>query len=458
MGKLGKSDKTVRIPISQLKPNPDNPRKNLGDLTELTESIKKNGVMQNLTVMPDDAGGYIVLIGHRRMAAAQAAGLEELECRITDKMTRNEQISIMLTENIQRNDLTVLEQAESFQLMLDLGDNVETIAEKSGFSQTTVRHRLEIAKLNKTQLKKMIDDEDGWQISIKDLEKLEGIKSLSERNRILKEATDSNNLAWKVECIKKEEIVGANRKTLKKLLKDLGIREMNEKESRETWGYDSAWEEVKKIELTEALPEKLKIPKLKDGKIDGKDVAWKEDYGNRIKIYKKVGKKERKLSDWEIKQKEIEGRKKKAQKIIKEVQKQRMDFIDAMMNHAVDMPDDKDLPGLFAIAMNNGTRLSNNDFMRSILGLETWNMEDEEIELHLKNIRALPMAAVLLAFITKDMDTHDISNYRMEYTEENAEEFKQIDTLLGRYGFTPEAEGYEELLNGTSELYTKEEK
>lgn len=78
MGKLGKSDKTVRIPISQLKPNPDNPRKDLGDLTELTESIKKNGVMQNLTVMPDTDG----------------------------------------------------KQAESFQLMLDLGDNVETIAEK----------------------------------------------------------------------------------------------------------------------------------------------------------------------------------------------------------------------------------------------------------------------------------------------------------------------------------------
>ena len=130
MGKLGKSDKTVRIPISQLKPNPDNPRKDLGDLTELTESIKKNGVMQNLTVMPDTDGKYLMLIGHRRMAAAQAAGLDELECRIVDEMSRNEQISIMLTENIQRNDLTVLEQAESFQLMLDLGDNVETIAEK----------------------------------------------------------------------------------------------------------------------------------------------------------------------------------------------------------------------------------------------------------------------------------------------------------------------------------------
>lgn len=457
MGKLGKSDKTVRIPISQLKPNPDNPRKDLGDLTELTESIKKNGVMQNLTVMPDTDGKYLVLIGHRRMAAARAAGLDELECRIVDEMPRNEQISIMLTENIQRNDLTVLEQAESFQLMLDLGDNVETIAEKSGFSQSTVRHRLEIAKLNKTQLKKMIDDEDGWQISIKDLEKLEGIKSLSERNRILKESTDSANLAWKIQCVKNEEIKEKNLKALKKLLKDADIREMTEQESRDAWSYDSPWEQVKEYDLEKDAPETLRIGKLKDGKIDGKEAAWRNLYGRTLQVYKKVGKKERTLSKWEIEQKEREGRKKKLDKVMKAVQKQREEFIDGIMNHAIDMPDDKDLREIFDLAMETEVTISNYQFMRQICQLETWNMEDEEKELHTKNIKKLTMAAVMLAFIVKKMSTESIANYDMTYMAANAEDFRKVDELLGRYGFSPEVEGYADILNGASDLYTKGE-
>ena len=458
MGKLGKSDKTVRIPISQLKPNPDNPRKDLGDLTELTESIKKNGVMQNLTVMSDTDGKYLVLIGHRRMAAAQAAGLDELECRIVDEMPRNEQISIMLTENIQRNDLTVLEQAESFQLMLDLGDNVETIAEKSGFSQSTVRHRLEIARLNKTQLKKMIDDEDGWQISIKDLEKLEGIKSLSERNRILKESTDSKNLAWKIQCVKKEEISKKNLKALKKLLDDAGIREMTEQESRDAYGYNSLWEEVKEYDLEkDNTPETLRIGKLKDGKIDGKEAAWRSLYGRTLQVYKKVGKKERTLSKWEIEQKEREGRKKKLDKVMKAVQKQREEFIDGITNHAIDMPDDKDLREIFDLAMETEVTISIYQFMSQILQLEIWNMEDEEEELHMKNIKQLTMAAVLLAFIVKKMSTESIASYDMTYMAANAEDFRKVDELLGRYGFSPEVEGYAEILNGASDLYTKGE-
>ena len=78
------------IPLEYLQPHPENPRKELGDLTELVESIKANGIYQNLTVVPhgmtamDDDGnivqGYRVIIGHRRMAAAKEAGLYEVPC------------------------------------------------------------------------------------------------------------------------------------------------------------------------------------------------------------------------------------------------------------------------------------------------------------------------------------------------------------------------------------------
>lgn len=65
----------VTIGLEHIHPHPDNPRKDLGDLTELAESIKKNGIMQNLTVIPKEGepGEYITIIGHRRSAAAKLA-------------------------------------------------------------------------------------------------------------------------------------------------------------------------------------------------------------------------------------------------------------------------------------------------------------------------------------------------------------------------------------------------
>lgn len=117
------------IPIRQLHPHPDNPRKELGDLSELAASIKENGVYQNLTVIPGhylgkqeyiarciaDGGDvsaaeaawtpkavwssedYTIIIGHRRAAAAQQAGKFELPCSVVD-MTEKEQLQTMMVE------------------------------------------------------------------------------------------------------------------------------------------------------------------------------------------------------------------------------------------------------------------------------------------------------------------------------------------------------------------------
>ena len=73
-GELDTND-LIYIPVTRLFPHPDNPRKDLGDLTELANSIKEKGIMQNLTVVPRINSTYTVIIGHRRLAAAKAAGL-----------------------------------------------------------------------------------------------------------------------------------------------------------------------------------------------------------------------------------------------------------------------------------------------------------------------------------------------------------------------------------------------
>ncbi|MBR2591438.1 MAG: ParB N-terminal domain-containing protein, partial [Oscillospiraceae bacterium] len=98
----------INIALDHLHPHPDNPRKNLGDISELTESIRKNGIMQNLTVIPikedDDPNKweYRILIGHRRAAAAKEANLLRVPCNVVFDMDPREQVAIMLEENMQR--------------------------------------------------------------------------------------------------------------------------------------------------------------------------------------------------------------------------------------------------------------------------------------------------------------------------------------------------------------------
>lgn len=181
------TEELTYLPVGMLYPHPDNPRKDLGDLTELTDSIKANGVLQNLTVVPGhyvtpeeyaelakiyteeptednrillntrtQPTGYTIIIGHRRWAAAKAAGLEEVPCVIA-QMGEAEQIRTMLMENMQRSDLTVYEQAQGFQMMFDFGEGVADIAEATGFSQSTVRSRLDIAKLDKEKARSGVE-------------------------------------------------------------------------------------------------------------------------------------------------------------------------------------------------------------------------------------------------------------------------------------------------------------
>jgi ParB family chromosome partitioning protein len=192
----------VQIPIGLLHHHHDNPRKDLGDLTELTDSIKAKGVLQNLTVVPywfkitgkgcDDPKqqaemGYLVVIGNRRLEAAKRAGLETLPCIIA-KMTPSEQVQTMLLENMQRNDLTLYEQAQGFQMMLDFGDSIETVAEKTGFSQTTIRRRLKMAELDGNTFKSVATR----QFSFDDMDKLGKIEDIETRNKVLCEIGTSN--------------------------------------------------------------------------------------------------------------------------------------------------------------------------------------------------------------------------------------------------------------------------
>ena len=191
----------INIDINKLHPHIDNPRKDLGDMSELSESMKTRGVLQNLTVVPRDKGDYTVVIGHRRLAAAKLAGLTMLPCVVAD-MTEKEQIETMLLENLQRSDLTPLEQAAGFQMMMDLGESVSSIAKSTGFGETTIRHRLKLNELDKVKLQKSI--ERG--VTMADYIKLEQIKDVKLRNSVL-DVIGTNNFEWQFrDALTKEKI------------------------------------------------------------------------------------------------------------------------------------------------------------------------------------------------------------------------------------------------------------
>ena len=174
------------LPVEKIFPHPDNPRKDLGDLKELTASIAAKGVLQNLTVVPRVVDGqeiqdeYTAVIGHRRHAAAQLAGLQKVPCVIAD-MTPAEQFETMMIENVQRNDLTVYEQAKGFQLMLDMGNSVAEVARKTGFSETTIRKRSQLALLPEDKFKKTLHRG----ASMEDYLKLSKIEDPERRDKVL---------------------------------------------------------------------------------------------------------------------------------------------------------------------------------------------------------------------------------------------------------------------------------
>ncbi len=177
------------IPIDQLHPHPQNPRKDLGDLSELAASIKASGIYQNLTVVPGTYG-YTVVIGHRRLAAAKLAGLTELPC-IVRSMTEQEQIATMMLENMQRSDLTPIEEADGFQLMMDFGMDVDAIAAKTGISQSTIRRRTKLLKFDREKL--LSAQKRGATLS--DYAKLDEIADEKDRNEVL-DAIGTKNFDW----------------------------------------------------------------------------------------------------------------------------------------------------------------------------------------------------------------------------------------------------------------------
>lgn len=134
------------LPISQIEPNPDQPRVEIGDLSELSASIKQKGVLEPLLVKPvARTGTWMIIAGERRWRAANLAGLKEVPCIELD-IDEVSIAEIALIENMQRKDLTVWEEADGLAaLAKTYGYTHEDIAKKLSKSRTSVTESMTLA-------------------------------------------------------------------------------------------------------------------------------------------------------------------------------------------------------------------------------------------------------------------------------------------------------------------------
>jgi ParB family chromosome partitioning protein len=134
------------IPIEEIAPNPDQPRQALGDLEELTASIREKGVLEPLLVRRVGTQ-FQIIAGERRYRAAVEAGFSELPC-VVRETSDAEMMELALVENLQRKDLTPFEEGDGLRVLVEkYGYTHEAMAEKLGKSRTTITESLSLSAM-----------------------------------------------------------------------------------------------------------------------------------------------------------------------------------------------------------------------------------------------------------------------------------------------------------------------
>lgn len=200
MSNYHQSNQIKLINPSLIDPHPDNPRKNIGDVTDLAASIKTNGLLTPLSVVPNGSR-YRVIAGHRRLMACKQAGTGAVPCFVL-QLDPLQQLEAMITENCQREQLTVLEEADAIQGMLDLGATTANVAHRLGRSADYVRDRAKAASI-KTEVRATRDD--FGQISIGQLVAIARYDGQPDRQKKLAQAAGTSNFDYILRNIERDD-------------------------------------------------------------------------------------------------------------------------------------------------------------------------------------------------------------------------------------------------------------
>ena len=138
------------VPIGEIQPNPLQPRRQFGKgaLEELAGSIRTHGLLQPVVVSRAPGGGYYLIAGERRWRAAKLAGLDRIPVVLRDDLGDADRLALALIENLQREDLTPIEEARAYHhLRAELGLSQEEIASRVGKDRSTVANALRLLQL-----------------------------------------------------------------------------------------------------------------------------------------------------------------------------------------------------------------------------------------------------------------------------------------------------------------------
>ena len=258
---------TLMLKLHEIEPNRDQPRKIFDDeaLSELADSIAQHGIIQPLLVRPLADGGYQIIAGERRWRAARMAGLEEVPVLVKETV-ESQVMELALVENLQREDLNPVEEAEGLQTLVDFyGMTQEEAAKKVGKSRPTVANTMRLLLLPKSVLN-MVKD---CQITAGHARAL---LSLSDDDKIKEVAK---------EVVDKGLSVRETERLVKFMLKDKANKKKPEKK-RETY-----FDEVE-LALSNTLGRKTKVNVNSGGKGTIEIEFYnKEDLSKLIKIFSK---------------------------------------------------------------------------------------------------------------------------------------------------------------------------
>lgn len=428
------------IAVDKLHPHPQNPRKVIGDVTELAESIKANGILQNLTVVPnnddwDDKSDFTVVIGHRRLAAAKQAGLTALPCAVVE-MTEKEQLSTMLTENMQRSDLTVYEEAKGCQLLLDLGDTVAEVAEKTGFSASKIRRRVKLCELDEEAFK----ESQLRQPTLQDYERLNKIEDIEERNTLLK-SIGTNNFNSAMYAAEAKQERKHTRDEIQKICSDKGLIKC------ETSGTPKGYKYEGYYNLST-----LKEKSFDDGK---KYMYYMSAYSNDISVYVEITKDDKIKADEESAKREserqtLEELRAQVNEIDRRCEALRDDFmLDTNFN---DNDSKQNLIAYIMYAMSASFGYEDGDF-RKIAGLEYDDGECINLDDCLADTGKALMAMAYAFFSgTYDSSYIDFSYYE-GVTRNINPELNRFYNLLVKLGYVMSDEE-KQLCDGTHPIFT----
>lgn len=200
MSNYHQSNEIKLINPSLIDPHPDNPRKNIGDVTDLAASIKANGLLSPLSVVPNGSR-FRVIAGHRRLMACKQAGTGAVPCFVLD-LDPLQQLEAMITENCQREQLTALEEADAIQGMLDLGATTASVAHRLGRSADYVRDRAKAASID-NEVRATRDD--FGQISIGQLVAIARYDGQPDRQKKLAQAAGTSNFDYILRNIERDD-------------------------------------------------------------------------------------------------------------------------------------------------------------------------------------------------------------------------------------------------------------